>query len=417
MLATIAAYTRGAGVASRWLVLDGNPAFFRITKRLHHALHGAPGDGSPLGPAQTSLYETVLAANQADLAALIRPRDLVLLHDPQTAGLAPALVRAGATVFWRCHIGSDTVNAETTQGWAFLLPYLGDVPTCIFSRAAYVPSALAERAVIIPPSIDPFAAKNQMLDGDTIQAVLNHIGIVDGRFTTGIPTFVRADGSTGKVAGVAAVIRMGEILRWDTPLVVQVSRWDPLKDPIGVLQGFAGLVDRNDAAGAHLMLVGPETRAVSDDPEGSEVFAQVVAAWRALPEAPRRRIHLVTLPMADVEENAVMVNAIQRHAAVVVQKSLQEGFGLTVAEAMWKERPVLASAVGGIQDQIVDGVHGVLLHDPADLDQFANALDRLLRNRTWAERLGFQAHQRVRLEYLSLPHLLRYVRLVQQLDV
>jgi len=130
----------------------------------------------------------------------------------------------------------------------------------------------------------------------------------------------------------------------------------------------------------------------------------------------RDKIHLASLPTADVEENAVIVNALQRHATVVVQKSLNEGFGLTVTEAMWKGRPVLASAVGGIQDQIEDGVSGVLLKDPQDLEEFATALRRLLEDPAWAQRLGATARDRVRDQFLGIRHLLEYARLIERLD-
>ena len=148
----------------------------------------------------------------------------------------------------------------------------------------------------------------------------------------------------------------------DVPLVVQVSRWDRLKDMPGVMQGFADFVVSDHET--QLVLAGPVVSAVSDDPEGAEVLAECWEAWRRLPHHARSRVALACLPMADLEENAVIVNALQRHAAIVVQKSLAEGFGLTVSEAMFKRRPVVASAVGGIADQITDGESGILLRDP-----------------------------------------------------
>src|SRR5262249_18485853 len=145
---------------------------------------------------------------------------------------------------------------------------------------------------------------------------------------------------------------------FETPLVVQVSRWDRLKDPLGVLHGFAEHVAAR--LDADLILAGPTVHAVADDPEGHQVLDEVEQAWRNLPRVQRSRVHLACLPMADVEENAAIVNALQRHAAVVVQKSLQEGFGLTVTEAMWKGLPIIASAVGGVLEQIEDGRSGLL---------------------------------------------------------
>jgi trehalose synthase len=196
----------------------------------------------------------------------------------------------------------------------------------------------------------------------------------------------------------------------DARIVVQVSRWDRLKDMRGVMEAFA-TGDSNLPSDVHLMLVGPEVSGVSDDPEGAQVLAECIGVWRGLAARIRDRIHLACLPMDDVDENALLVNALQRHASVIVQKSLVEGFGLTVTEAMWKGRPVVASAIGGIQDQIVDGVHGVLVADPRDLDAFAIALGRVLADPAFALRIGSAARERVRDMFLGDKHLIRYMEL------
>jgi trehalose synthase len=164
------------------------------------------------------------------------------------------------------------------------------------------------------------------------------------------------------------------------------------------------------------VLAGPNVRAVADDPEGAEVFEEVVAAWRRLAHGDRRRVHLASLPTTDVEENAAIVNALQRHASVVVQKSLEEGFGLTVSEAMWKGKPVVATRVGGIQEQIEDGVHGLLLDDPEDCDAFVVALHEVLAKPALASALGRRARERVRDEFLSLRSLLEFAELIRKLN-
>jgi trehalose synthase len=223
--------------------------------------------------------------------------------------------------------------------------------------------------------------------------------------------FERADGTPGRVERRAQIVE-DEPLRLDDPLVLQVSRWDALKDPLGVIRGFAAYVPPETRA--HLAYVGPGVEAVADDPEGARILRKSVEERGRLPAATRRRIHLVTLPMEDLDENAAMVNALQRHAAVIAQKSLAEGFGLTVAEAMWKARPVVASRIGGIQDQIVDGETGILLDDPLDLVAFGAAITQLLADAEHAEQMGQAAHERVREHFLSVRSLLDYLALIRR---
>ena len=192
--------------------------------------------------------------------------------------------------------------------------------------------------------------------------------------------------------------------------MVQVSRWDRLKDMPGVISGFAQTSFPDDV---HLMLVGPDVSGVVDDPEGAEVLARCVATWQGLPSHLRHRVHLASVPVVDQEENARIINAIQRHASVVAQKSLAEGFGLTVAEAMWKSRPVVASAVGGIQDQIHDGTDGLLIKEPHDLRAFGAAVATLLADPALAQRLGDAAHRTVRARFLGDRHLAQYAALLE----
>jgi trehalose synthase len=155
--------------------------------------------------------------------------------------------------------------------------------------------------------------------------------------------------------------------------------------------------------------------AVADDPESVEVYHECVDVWHALPHAVRGRVHLACLPMHDLEEQSVIVNALQRHAAIVTQKSLAEGFGLTVAEAMWKSRPVVASAVGGVVAQIEDGRDGLLVEDPDDLEAFAHALHRLLVDQRLAHSLGHRARLKIQQEFMPDRHLLQWAQLVSDL--
>lgn len=318
-------------------------------------------------------------------------------------------------MIWRSHIGRDDSNAVTDRGWAFLRPYLEHTDAYVFSRRGYVPDWVpTDRVLIIAPSIDPFSAKNRELDDGEVARVLSRVGLVADGDDTGAYEFLRRDGTSGVVRRHPEALAGAAPPPADAPLVIQVSRWDRLKDMAGVLSAFSDDVApvRPDA---HLMLVGPDVSGVSDDPEGAEVLLACRRVWAGLPEQVRRRCHLACLPMDDVDENAIIVNALQRHAAVVVQKSLFEGFGLTVAEALWKSRPVLASAVGGIQDQVSDGLDGLLLPRPDDLVGFAARLELLLGDPSLGRRLGQAGHERVRDAFLGDRHLSQYVDLFADL--
>lgn len=415
MLQSLLGYARGARIDARWLVIHGDETFFRVTKRLHNLLHGDPGDGEALGAPEQQAYRATIDRNAGELAALIRRDDVVILHDPQTAGLIPPLKATGAVVVWRSHVGAESVNEYVLRGWEFLRPFIAAADAYVFSRHAYAPPELdSDRVEIIPPSIDPLSPKNQDLAPEVICAVLQHVGLVVGEKPgAAAPVFRRFDGSSARVDRHCDVQSTGPPPDFHTPIVVQVSRWDRLKDPLGVMRGFAEHVAAQ--LDAHLILAGPTVHSVADDPEGQQVLDEVEQAWRNLPHFERSRVHLACLPMADIEENAAIVNALQRHAAVVVQKSLQEGFGLTVTEAMWKARPVIASAVGGVLDQIEDGTSGLLLRDPRDLAAFGRLVRQVLSDKNQAARLGQQARQRVQRHFLVNRHLGQYFRLLEPL--
>jgi trehalose synthase len=413
MLQTLLAYARGAGIDARWLVIEGDPAFFAITKRVHNGLYGSPGDGGGLGPAEHSHFERVGRENADELLALIRPGDVVLIHDPQPAPLVAAAKSAGARVVWRCHVGLDRPNEWSERSWEFLHPYLADADAVVVSRAAFAPPwADPARVHVIPPSIDPFSAKNEPVSVRNAMLTLSYVGLLEPSIETPPAVrFTRRDGSPGRIERRVDAVETGAAPA-DVPLVVQVSRWDRVKDMAGVMSGFVQHVD--PALGAHLLLCGPAVTGVADDPEAAEVLDECIALWRELPHPARSRVHLATIPMADPDENAAIVNATQRHASVVSQKSLAEGFGLTVAEAMYKPKPVVAGAVGGILDQIDDGTHGLLV-DPADLAAFGAAVESLLRDREYAARLAENARNRVIDEFLGDRHLEQYARLFDQL--
>lgn len=411
MLRTMLPYVRGAGVDTRWVVLREAAEFFAVTKRIHNRLHGDPGDGGPLGEAERRLYESTLAARGEEIARLCQRGDLVYLHDPQTAGLAPLMKEAGLCVLWRCHIGVDEPNEIARETWDFLRPYVERADGYVFSRAQYLWQGLEPaKAWFMPPVIDPFTPKNQDLEPASVDAILRAIGLAaDG--LDGAPSFVRGDGTPGRVERRAELLQDAP-LPTDAPAVVQVSRWDRLKDPHGVLEIFERHLDDPDL---HVVLAGPETAGVADDPEGQIVYGDVAETWRRMRPERRRRAHLVSLPMFDLDENGAMVNALQRRAAVILQKSIAEGFGLTVAEAMWKARPVIAARIGGIQDQVIDGETGFLLDDPCDYAGFAARITELVADPERARRMGEAGRQRVIDRFLAVRRLREYVVLLARL--
>lgn len=408
MLGSLLGYARGSGVDARWVTIDCPPEFLAVTKRLHHKLHGFAGDGGPLGAPERETYERVSEENAAGLVDRIRPTDVVLLHDPQTAGLAGPLADRGIPIVWRLHIGADHPNAHVSEAHDFLRPYVDRASAWVFSRPEFIwPGLPPERTFVIAPSIDALSPKNQPMEPETAEAILQRTGVL----ADGEPDdagFLRRDRTPGRVERRAVMVEEAPAPP-SVPIVAQISRWDDLKDPIGVVSGFAqALPQLNDA---HLIVAGPDVGAVADDPEGARVLRDVTDLWEALPPLERSRIHLASLPMQDPQENAAIVNALQRRADVVVQKSRAEGFGLTVAEAMWKSRAVLATRVGGIQDQIVHGVSGVLLDDADDLDAYGRQLAMLLYDGGYRARLGAAAQERVRERFLESRHLRDWVDL------
>jgi len=410
LLSNSLGYLVADGIPTRWLVLEGDPEFFRITKRIHNRLHGVLGDGGSLGPAERRHYDDVVRRN-LDGARSIASGDVVVVHDPQPLGLVPTLRSRGATVVWTDHVGIDRPNDLARSAWGFLLEDAGSADAITFTRRAYVWDDLEPAKVhIIPPCIDAFSPKNVELATDDRDAILRATGLLAGGSSPDHATFRRRDGVTAVITHRADLIEPAAVPP-DAPLVTQVSRWDALKDPAGVLRGF---VEEPGLDDAHLVLAGPSPDSVADDPEADEVLRELHAMWGSLSDRIRARVHLANIPTEDVDENATIVNALQRRADVVVQKSLAEGFGLTVTEAMWKARPVVAGRVGGIQDQISDGTDGILV-DPRDLTAFGNAVETVLADPSLASALGAVARDSVRERYLTPRYLGSYLSLFAEL--
>ena len=400
LLHALLGYVVASGIDARWMVIEGDPAFFEVTKRIHNRLHGSPGDGGELGPrgarrlrrgagARTGAVRRSCNGVTSSCCTTHRRSDSRPSSSPEVR-TSSGSATSGST---RRTIsrGRHGPSCSTTPA----RPRPPSSPGRRTSWDGLDPS----RVSIIPPCIDAGSPKNVPIEHPTVEAVLAAAGVIEA--PVGDPTVRLADGSTIRVAREAVMLEEAPVPA-TAPLVVQISRWDRLKDPIGVLTGFATEVPLD--TGAHLVLAGPQVDTVSDDPEGAEVLAEVSDGVAGLLPHDRARTHLASLPVHDLTENAVVVNALQRRADVVVQKSVAEGFGLTVTEAMWKERPVVGSRLGGIAEQIEHGKSGLLV-DPADLTAFGEALSMLLRDEQFAAEIGHGARQRVRSRFLA-PHYL-----------
>jgi trehalose synthase len=273
LLATLLGYVRGAGLEAEWLVIQGGPDFFIVTKRIHNGLYGSPGDGGELGPREREAYERTVAANIAWICAEVRKGDVVIVYDPQPAGLIIPLVEHGAHVVWRCHVGYDGVNEWTERAWAFIRPYVEGAHAHVFSRESFAPPWIDRaRMRAIAPSIDPFTPKNAPLERREVVELLSTAGLLAAPDARADPRVTRR----------AEVVRQGAAPGARVPLVVQVSRWDRLKDMVGVLKGF---VDHTHGP-AHLVLAGPAVSGVSDDPEGTRSGRRPERpglAWRPQP--------------------------------------------------------------------------------------------------------------------------------------
>lgn len=412
MLRSSIACARGVGIDARWVVIPGDEEFFRITTRLYNHLHGSPGDGEALAEAEHAAYEATLQRSTAELGRMVRTGDVVILHNPQTAGLAEAARACGAIVLWRCHVGVAERNERIRAAWHFLERDLANVDAYVFPHRSYAWDILdVRRVAIIEHGIDAFSPKNQELETAAVDAILYASGITTEAPSRAHPVYVCVDGSPRRIDHRARVIEE-QPLGPRTPYVLQVGHWNRLKDPLGVLEGFTRGVARG--TDAHLLLAGPELDPLGEGIEATSVFAETAAAWRALPVDLRSRVHLVCLPVDDAEENAAMVNALQRRATVVVQKSLAEPAGLAVAEAMWKGRPLVASRVGALQDQVEDGVTGLLVDDPNDLGAFADAVRTLLDDPVRARTIGEAAQRQSRDRWLGPQHVMRWAALIRR---
>jgi trehalose synthase len=417
---------RDLGIRAEWAVIETDrPRFFQLTKRIHNLVHGS---GEPrLTQADRELYESVNRANADALAPLLEPRDVVVIHDPQPMPLAGMVrERVDVTAVWRCHIGLDTENDATRAAWEFLAPYGAAYARAVFSAPEYVPPFLADRAEVIHPGIDPLASKNREMHAHELVRVLANSALAT---TTGPmlrPPFQQLANRLQPDGTFRPAIWPEEIGLLVRPIVTQVSRWDRLKGFLPLLRAFAQLKRRarNGGGGfapmharrldvARLVLAGPEPEGVADDPEAAEVLEELKREYAGLGPTAQADVALITLPMRAPRENALMVNALQRVSSIVVQNSLREGFGLTVAEAMWKRIPVLTNERAcGPRHQVRHLLDGLLIRDPESVDELARGLGEALSDPDRVDAWGRSAQRQVHDRFLVFSQLESWLRLL-----
>jgi trehalose synthase len=353
MLRRIVPLLNELGIQTQWKVIKGDEQFFEITKAFHNALQGKEEYF------KEDVFETYLACNEKNYDEMDFDEDLIVIHDPQPAALIRWSENRKNRWVWRCHIDMSHPNPRL---WSFLKPYVEKYDAAIFSSALFSPQ-LAIPQYRFYPGIDPLDDKNRELDPSYVDSVLAKYGI---------PT--------------------------DKPIVTQISRYDPWKDPVGVIQAFKMARKYVDC---RLVLVGDKA---ADDPEAEKILEKVRE------EADDHRdIHILLFSPSIATE----INAFQRASDIVLQKSLREGFALTVTEALWKGRPVIGGAAGGIPAQIIDGYTGLLVHS---IEGASLGIRSLLSQPDFAKSIGKNGHQRVKDEFLITKNLKQYLLLLLALD-
>jgi len=341
------------GVNATWDLIKGDEAFFNVTKSFHNALHGKQ---EKITDEMFEIYRETTAMN---LKLMNFTGDVILIHDPQPAGLVARKPEIGCQWVWRCHI--DVSNPDTAV-WKFIKPYVTEYDAAVFSMPDFAQRLPIPQFMIVP-SIDPLSNKNKELGQDFIKGVLEGYGVDP-----------------------------------DRPVLTQISRFDRLKDPLGVIAAYRLVKRHRDC---QLVLAGGSA---DDDPEGMQVLLDVKAEAADDPD-----IHVLLLPpFSDLE-----INALVRGSTIVFQKSIKEGFGLTVSEALWKRKPVIGGAVGGIKLQIINGITGFLVHSP---EGAANRALELLSNPDLCRRMGENGYLHVKENFLITRHVKQYMLLMLALD-
>ncbi len=357
ILSSLVPLMNDVGLDAGWRTIHGNIDYYGVTKKFHNALQGQKINFSQI---KKDLY--VQVNNQFSSYTHINNHDYVLIHDPQPLPLIQ-FYRKKQPWIWRCHIDLSTPSKDL---WEYLKKFILRYDMVIISSEKYKSKDLPMEYRIIEPSIDPLTHKNKPIPDNLIAKTLKKFGV---------PT--------------------------DKPLITQISRFDIWKDPLGVLEIFKHVREKIDC---RLVLCG---NMATDDPEGLTIFEKIKNQAKQFID--NRDVILLTV------ENNILVNALQRVSSVIIQKSIREGFGLTVTEALWKERPVIASNVGGIPLQVEDGINGFLC-EPDDVKSFAERAVEILRNPGLGKELGKKGKETVKKKFLITRSLIDYLDLMNEVN-
>jgi trehalose synthase len=391
----------------QWMVITANdkPEFFNITKKIHNFLHGQNPAKLPVkfDDSERKLFEEVNKTNADDFVKnYLKENDIVMIHDPQPSAMITTIRekfnKKQVPILWRCHIGFDHETPETKAAWDFLEKYVSQYDLTIFSAKEYAPK-FAPDPRIVYPSLHPLDYKNQFLSFYETKMVLARSGMIDldekwMSEKEKYPWKVKMLRSDKEFVVPATDKELKNYGFLERPILLQISRWDRLKGWTELLEGFADMkknpdkyVDKNSKNAAEhryfiermgLVFAGPDSSKIADDPEGLEVFISLVDQICSYPPEIQKSISMLSLPLDSRWQNALIVNALQRIASVVIQNSIREGFGLTLLEAMWKQRPCIASDACGLRQQLRPDVDGVMIYDPSDWKNVSKAINDMI---------------------------------------
>jgi len=378
------------------------------------------GDSGMLSTSEKKIFDEVSQDNLKLILKKAKKNDICVLYDAPAAGLIPGLHEAGIKCVWQCKKSAEPSSDQfSIRSWNFLREYISYAEAFIFSHPGTVPDWIpADRVSIIPPAIDIYGPKNQPMPENIAQKICYHIGVIrlpKEKATQEDLVFYRKNGEKGYVMRHADIIHAGPLPNKDDRMILQVSRWKKLGDTIGLMQAFSNAV-HEEFPDVYLVIAGPSVLAISDDPEMAETYESIVKAWRDLPRKTRAKIQIACLPMKDQEESDAMVNALQSHASVICYWSLKAGMGLSLIEALWKRKPLIATGFEAIQDYLEGQPRQLLSCGPGDLQDLEKVLKRVLSDVELREEMCSKGHDKACQCYVAFNIIAQYIQVLRKVS-